>query len=100
MGVCLPNIFYVVEGVAKNYHTIRGGAWNSSDVIVQVLTVQYSLSGDPPPVHADHRFAATYSDLVDMLTGQLEVCDKEEHTLRVLMEQEIKEKIHDRRTKG
>ena len=59
-----------------------------------------SCTGDGPPIEADEKFAATKKRLVDMLTCQLEVYGKEEHALRVLMEEEVKEKMHSRQARG
>ena len=59
-----------------------------------------SITGNAPLIEEDEKFAVTQKELVDLLTRQLEVYDKEEHALRVLMEEEVKEKMHSRQTKG
>lgn len=49
--------------------------------------------GDTPPVEEDERFAATYSSLHSILEGQASVYESEEHALRVLMKEEVMEKM-------
>ena len=58
------------------------------------------LPGDAPPIEADEKFSTNYESLVEMLTRQLSVYEREEHALRVLMEEEVKEKMHSHQTKG
>ena len=50
-------------------------------------------SGDAPPIEADERFDKTHDSLVQLLTSQSAVYDGEEHALRVLMEEEVAEKM-------
>lgn len=56
--------------------------------------------GDAPPIEADERFQRTHEDLVDMLTKQFEVYEREDHALRVLMEEEVLEKLQSHQNKG
>ena len=50
--------------------------------------------GNAPPIEADEKFQETHEALVEMLTRQSEVYEREEHALRVLMEEEVMEKMH------
>lgn len=53
--------------------------------------------GDAPPIEADERFQQTHGELVEMLTKQAGVYQQEEHALRVLLEEEVMEKMHSQR---
>lgn len=58
------------------------------------------FSGDAPPIEADEKFQETHEALVEMLTQQSEVYKREEHALRVLMEEEVMEKMHSHQKEG
>ena len=60
----------------------------------------FPLLGDAPPIEADEKFQRTHEDLVDMLTKQCEVYEQEDHALRVLMEEEVLEKLQSHQNKG
>ena len=48
---------------------------------------------DGPPIEADEKFANTQASLLEMLSQQVGVYEKEDHALRVIMEQEVKDKM-------
>ena len=58
------------------------------------------LPGDAPPIEEDEKFNTNHVSLVEMLTQQLSVYEREEHALRVLMEEEVKENMYSHQTKG
>lgn len=49
--------------------------------------------GDAPPIEADERFTSGHTSLLQLLTNQARVYEGEEHALRVLMEEEVAEKM-------
>ena len=51
------------------------------------------IPGDAPPIEADELFLATHQSAVELLSQQSVVYDQEEHALRVLMEEELNEKM-------
>ncbi len=51
------------------------------------------ILGDAPPIEADERFVEAHDSLVHLLTNQKAVYDEEDHALRVLMEEEVAEKM-------
>ena len=57
------------------------------------LCIVISLSGDAPPIEADELFSATHQSAVELLGQQSVVYEQEEHALRVLMEEELNEKM-------
>ena len=50
-------------------------------------------AGDAPPIEEDERFAATCSSFNTLLTSRASVYESEEHALRVLMKEEVMEKM-------
>ena len=57
------------------------------------LCIVISLSGDAPPIEADELFSATHQSAMELLSQQSVVYEQEEHALRVLMEEELNEKM-------
>lgn len=64
------------------------------------MNTSLQSTGDAPPIEADEKFSGNHESLVGMLTQQLGVYEREEHALRVLMEEEVKEKLHSHQAKG
>lgn len=62
--------------------------------------VSVDLTGDAPPIEADELFSETHQTLVELLSQQAVVYNQEEHALRVLMEEEVQEKMTEEREKG
>ncbi len=56
--------------------------------------------GNAPPIEADEKFASTHEALVELLTQQVGVYEREEHALRVLMEEEVLEKMQSHQERG
>ena len=56
-------------------------------------------SGDAPPIEADEFFSVTYRAAVELLSQQNVVYEQEEHALRVLMEEELNEKMAEEKEK-
>ena len=61
--------------------------------MICVILYCNSLSGDAPPIEADEHFSETHQSAVDLLSQQSVVYEQEEHALRVLMEEELNEKM-------
>ena len=61
--------------------------------MICVILYRNSLSGDAPPIEADECFSETHQSAVDLLSQQSVVYEQEEHALRVLMEEELNEKM-------
>ena len=53
----------------------------------------YNVSGDAPPIEADEQFSETYQSLIELLSQQAVVYEQEDHALRVLMAEEVQEKM-------
>ena len=53
----------------------------------------FSYAGDAPPIEADELFTETHQSAVELLNQQSVVYEQEEHALRVLMEEELHEKM-------
>ena len=56
--------------------------------------------GNAPPIEADEKFQSTHEALVELLTQQVGVYEREEHALRVLMEEEVLEKMQTHQKEG
>ncbi len=54
--------------------------------------------GDGPPIEADEKFENTRGTLLELLNRRAGVYQKEDHALRVIIEQEVKDKME--RKKG
>ena len=50
-------------------------------------------TGNAPPVEEDERFSVVCSSLGTLLASQGSVYEREEHTMRVLMKEEVMEKM-------
>ncbi len=58
-----------------------------------LLTCVSAHTGEVLPPDTDELYTRRYETLTDLLSGQLSEYQEEEHTLRVLMKEEVKEKM-------
>ncbi len=61
--------------------------------MVTILTCVPAHTGEVLPQDTDELYTRRYETLTNLLSGQLSEYQEEEHTLRVLMKEEVKEKM-------